>query len=156
EHPLLWPSLAHETGGHDALHADPGLPREPAHRGAHPPHLPPRIRRPWAGWMGEGASPGQRLPTIGPSLSVSPPACFLALRASTARRKPKLGAISNMLQVQGNVPLDVHPVDILRIPLAIGVTPQLTSLSASAKGQWLDMLGSLVTEAAGGATSIDV
>jgi len=156
EHPLLWPSLAHETGGHDVLHADPGLLRELANGVANLPHLPPGIGRLWAGWMDEAASDVYGLLNIGPSFAISLSAFFYALRASTARRKPKLGAISNMLQVQGNVPLDVHPVDILRIPLAIGVTSQLTSLSASAKSQWLDVLGSLVTEAAGGATAIDV
>ncbi len=156
EHPLLWPALAHETGGHDVLHADPGLLQELAAGVADLPNLPSGVGRLWSGWMDEAASDVYGLLNVGPAFAISLAAFFSALRASAAKRKPKLGPISNQLPVQGNVPLDVHPVDILRIPLAIGVTSQLAALSASAKSQWLDALGSLAEEAAGGATTIDV
>jgi hypothetical protein len=156
DHPLLWPSLAHECGGHDVLHADPGLLKELAAGAAQLPSLPRGIGRLWAGWMDEAASDVYGILNIGPAFAVSLAAFFSALRASQARRRTNLGPISNVLPLLGNAPFDVHPVDLLRVHLAIGVTAQLTSLSATSKTAWLTELGDLATEAGGGATTINV
>jgi hypothetical protein len=156
DHPLLWPALAHECGGHDVLHADPGLLQELAAGAAKLPHLPNGIGRLWAGWMDEAASDVYGLLNIGPAFAVSLAAFFSALRASESNKGAKLGPISNILPVQGSAPADVHPVDLLRVYLAIGVTSQLVSLSATAKTIWLTELSSLAAEAGGGVNTIDV
>jgi hypothetical protein len=156
KHPLVWPALAHECGGHDVLHADPGLLQELAHGAASLPHLPPNIGRLWAGWMDEAASDVYGLLNVGPAFAVSLSAFFSALRSAEASPATQLGPISNVLPIQNNAPADVHPVDILRIHLAIGVTAQLTSLSASRKLDWLSVLRNLAIEAAGGKTTIEV
>lgn len=154
DHPLVWPALAHECGGHDVLHADPGLLGELAQGAASLPHLPPNVGRLWAGWMDEAASDVYGLLNVGPAFAVSLAAFFSVLRAGGGGGQ--LGPISNILPIQDNAPADVHPVDILRVHLAIGVTAQLTSLSASRKATWLSVLQNLAVEAAGGETTIDV
>src|SRR5262249_12023821 len=68
-HPLLLPALAHECGGHDVLHADPGLLRELAAGAVKLPHLPKGVGRLWAGWMDEAASDVYGLLNIGPSFA---------------------------------------------------------------------------------------
>lgn len=156
EHPLLWPSLAHECAGHDVLHADPGLLKELAAGVAMLPHLPRGVGRLWAGWMDETASDVYGLLNVGPSFAFSLAAFFSALRASGSRRGAKLGPISNVLTVQGNAPADVHPVDLLRVYVAIGATSQLIALSATAKTNWLTQLNALAQEAGGGVSTIDV
>jgi hypothetical protein len=157
EHPLLWPSLAHECAGHDVSHANPGLIDELATGVAALPHLPAGMGRLWASWIDEAVADVYGLLNVGPSFAFSLAAFFSALRASQAGRKPKsLGPISNILPVSGGKPADAHPVDLLRVFLAIGATSQLVSLSANAKTRWLADLNGLAAEAAGGVTTIDV
>jgi hypothetical protein len=156
DHPLLWPALAHECGGHDVLHATPGLLQELAAGVAKLPHLPSGMGSLWAGWMDEAASDVYGLLNIGPAFAVSLAAFFSALRASQSKTRAKLGPISNILPIRQNAPADVHPVELLRVYLAIGVTSQLTSLSATAKTDWLNQLNSLAVEAGGGVRTIDV
>jgi hypothetical protein len=155
-HPLIWPALAHECGGHDVLHADPGLLKELGEGVAKLPQLPAGLGPLWSSWIDEAASDVYGLLNIGPAFAVSLSAFFSALRAAGSKGKPKLGPISNVLPVQGRTPVDPHPVDLLRVHLAIGATSQLTSLGATAKTAWLTDLAALAVEAAGGKTTIDV
>ena len=157
DHPLTWTSLAHECGGHDVIHADPGLKAELARGTAALSGLPSGIGRLWASWMDEAAADVYGLLNIGPSFAVNLAAFFSALRAAAASgAKSKLGLISNVLPVQNGRPVDVHPVDLLRVYLAMGVTAQLTGLSSSAKTSWLLQLQEIAKEAGGGVTTIDV
>ena len=155
EHPLIWPSLAHETGGHDVLHADPGLLDELAQ--AVQSRLPGGTGALWASWIDETASDVYGLLNIGPAFAVSLAAFFSALEVSDPRGPPqKLGTIHNILPVAGNQLLDVHPVDILRLHVAMGVVSSLTALNPATQHSWLTLLGELADEAAGGATTIEV
>jgi hypothetical protein len=157
EHPLLWPALAHECGGHDVLHADPGLLKELGDGVMQLPHLPGGVGRLWSSWMDEAASDVYGLLNVGPAFAISLAAFFCALRASgPGGGGGRLGAISNVLPVQNNTPVDVHPVDLLRLHLAFGAVSQLSSLSATTKSQWLTALDDLANQAAAGATTIDV
>jgi hypothetical protein len=156
DHPLTWVSLAHECGGHDVIHADPGLKDELAFGVARLPGLPPGIGGLWSGWMDEAAADVYGLLNVGPSFGVNLAAFFSALRASAPNSRSGLGPISNVLPVRQGRPVDVHPVDLLRVYLAMGVTAQQTRLSGGSKTAWLMQLQEIANEAGNGATTIDV
>ena len=156
EHPLTWTSLAHECGGHDVIHADPGLMDELARGAAALSGLPSGVGRLWGSWMDEAAADAYGLLNIGPSFAVNLAAFFSALRASAPNSQSTLGPISNVLPVKDGRPVDVHPVDLLRVYLAMGVTAQQTDLSSAAKTSWLIQLQEIAKEAGGGVTTIDV
>jgi hypothetical protein len=155
-HPLTWTSLAHECGGHDVIHADPGLMDELARGVATLPGLPSGIGRLWASWMDEAAADVYGLLNIGPSFAVNLAAFFSALRASAPNSQSRLGPISNELPIKDGRPADVHPVDLLRVYLAMGVTAEQTGLTSAAKTSWLLQLQEVAKEASGGVTTIDV
>src|ERR1051325_8553800 len=68
DHPIVWPSLGHEVGGHDVLHADPGLLPELAKhvQSAIPDKTLGRL---WAYWMDEAASDVYGLLNVGASIA---------------------------------------------------------------------------------------
>ncbi len=99
DHPLVWAVLAHETGGHDVLHADYALLSELKQGvwrelGARPPDVdsapvitdsapviaPEQLSGlVWSHWMDEAASDVYGLLNIGPEFAISLAAYFSAL-----------------------------------------------------------------------------
>ena len=154
-HPLIWPALAHETGGHDVLHADPGLLDELGR--AVRSQLSGSAGALWESWIDETASDVYGLLNIGPAFAVSLAAFFSALEVSDPRgTTQKLGTIGAILPVDGNQLVDVHPVDILRLHVAMGVVSSLKALAPGTQHSWLMILDEIANEAAGAATTIDV
>jgi hypothetical protein len=157
DHPLIWPALAHETGGHDVLHADPGLLNELAQGVQALSGLPQGIGALWASWIDEAASDVYGLLNIGPAFGVSLAAFFSALEvAEPGGANQTLGRIGSTLLVRGNALLDPHPVDLLRVYLAMGATSVLKGLAPATRQNWITLLASIAKEAAGRARSIDV
>ena len=154
-HPLLWAGLAHETGGHDVIHADPGLIEQLAAGVAGLAALPPALRPVWAAWIDETASDVYGVLNIGPAFAISLIALFAAIQAQRAPSAVPLGAVRTALAVSGSQMVDGHPVDLLRLHVAMGVVDALTGLSAARRAAWLDLLGAIAGAAAGGATTID-
>ena len=153
-HPLLWPALAHETGGHDVLHADPGLLQELA-AGVAKLGLSPTAASLWSGWMDETASDVYGLLNVGPSFAISLSAFFSALEVAIGESE-RLGTIGTTLYVRDNQPVDPHPIDILRLYVAIGVVASLGGLAAATRQTWMTLIENVATQAAGGAAGIDV
>jgi hypothetical protein len=146
-HPVLWATLAHETGGHDVLNADKGLLPELAEgvralfgggplRARQEPNLYQLQGLLWSYWIEEAAADVYGLLNIGPSFILNTAALLatvnkclsktvLSLCTKTRRiqKGPALGARGN------NLALDDHPTEILRLHLAIGAIEALTGLS---------------------------
>jgi hypothetical protein len=154
-HPLLWPALAHETGGHDVLHADPGLLHELADGAQNLEGVPTALGRIWTAWMDEAASDVYGILNIGPSFVVSLAAFFAALR-NAAKQTDDLGTIATILPVSNGQLLDPHPVDLLRLFLAMGVVESLEGLSVARRAEWINLIADVAAVAGGGATSIEV
>jgi hypothetical protein len=155
EHPLLWPALAHETGGHDVVHADTGLEEELASGVRHLKGLPRGIGPLWSAWMDETVADVYGLLNVGPSFAVSLSAFFSSLEKAFGEQQPA-GAISNRIPVQGGSLADVHPVDLLRLYLAQGVVSKLTALAPARIHAWQTLIGDVAAQAAGGKTTIDL
>jgi len=144
DHPVLWASLAHETGGHDVLHADATLLPELRNRvhalfgtGA----SNHKIALLWDYWMEEAASDVYGILNIGPSFGLNLSVFFAALNArATAAVMPRLRTESGA-DDRGN--LDPHPTDILRLSLASGVVQTLTGLCDGAKQEYISDLSTL-------------
>jgi hypothetical protein len=154
-HPLLWPALAHETGGHDVVHADPGLLDELAAGVAKLDGVSKSLGAIWGAWMDETAADVYGLLNVGPSFAVSLAAFFSALEAS-GTTQPKIGTIGTLLPVSEGQLVDPHPVDLLRLYLAMGVVGALEGLSVTTRSAWLDEINAIAKVAGGGATTIDV
>jgi len=154
-HPLVWAGLAHETGGHDVIHADPGLIEQLAAGVARLDALPPALRPVWATWIDEAASDVYGVLNIGPAFAISLTALFAAIGAARAPSAAPLGAVRTTLNVRGAQMVDAHPVDLLRLHVALGAVDALVGLSPARRGAWLDLLGGVAEAAAGGATTID-
>ena len=110
---LAWAALGHETGGHDILHADTGLPEELSRYVFNElseqdlGHILPRY---WASRIDETASDVLGILNMGPAAGIGLIGYFRGLNAAGPRREPKL---------RNKGPLkDVHPADILRGYLA--------------------------------------
>jgi nucleoside phosphorylase len=156
--PFLWSALAHETGGHDVLHADPDLLPElgdtvQALFGT----TAPLMGALWAYWIDEAASDVYGVLNIGPTFGCALASLFTPLLAQLEGKT----SAPPMLRTQSGSDefgrLDPHPTDILRLHLTIGVIESLFGLSASRKQQYTDQLLELATLLCPpGATSVEL
>jgi hypothetical protein len=153
DHPLIWAALAHETGGHDVLHADVRL----------LPELDSAVRQVtndqflgqlWAYWMDEAASDVYGLLNIGPSFVVNLAAFFTTLVHQASEGRVAIGTLGNQSFVDSQNQLDVHPTDILRIHLGLGVIENLHQLSVGRRSEYIDAVQTLAEECAGNVTKI--
>ena len=165
DHPLLWASLAHETGGHDCLHADAGLLPELSQAvrtffggGS----VPAGGRIPvnqflgllWSYWMDEAASDVYGVMNIGPEFGLNLVAFFAAMwERLKPTGKPTLRTFSGADQ---SGMLDPHPTDILRPYLIMGATEALHALSADRRNEYSQDLQALAQVTADGATEVQI
>jgi hypothetical protein len=164
--PLIWASLAHETGGHDVLHADEHLlPELRAGVAAmfggghidpsHPISSTQLLGALWAYWMDESASDIYGVLNIGPTFGHNLAVFFSALLAqgSSSSEKPALRTSSG---ADERGLLDPHPTDLLRLDLHIGAIQSLQSLSQTTRTEYVSELRALSEHLSGGATSIEL
>jgi hypothetical protein len=159
DHPLLWGSLAHETSGHDVLHAEEGMLEELQaatllHFGV-PEGLQASeyTRRQftglfWAYWMDEAASDVYGLLNMGPAFAFNLIALLSALTGGGKVSGPHLRMQAGPSKSHGNL-LDPHPVDILRVGLAMGVIESMAHLSQASRDGYVSALREVVETCAG-------
>jgi len=170
--PVIWAALAHETGGHDVLHADTNLLPELEEGvrnlfgGTPAPGKKPTDQQflglLWSYWMDEAASDVYGLLNIGPTFALNLAAFFAALIARFGMdqhkpigRFPFLSADSGP-DAPNDPALDVHPTDLLRLYLAIGVIQSLTNLSPATRTAYISDIETIAGLCAQGATEITI
>ncbi len=166
DHPVLWASLAHETGGHDVTHADEGLLPElaigvqalfgvdPLRTGQQPSHrqLDGLL---WSYWIDEAAADIYGVLNIGPTFALNLAAFFAALNnRATGAVIPSLRTQSG--HTEDDLTLDPHPTDILRLHLAIGAIENLNGLSAMTRDKYITELEQLAGLCAQGANTVEI
>ena len=141
--PLAWVPLAHEASGHGVLQADPRLLPDlidgirtlfgggtllPGHT----PDEHQALGLLWSYWAEETASDVYGLLNVGPAFALNL-AAFLAAQRAVSLNVP--AGMLPLLDVEsGTDPrrdLGVHPIDVLRLHVAIGVIQNLTDLSTT-------------------------
>lgn len=161
--PLIWASLAHETGGHDVLHADPQLLPElkagvAAMFGggrinpAHPVSSAQLLSVLWGYWMDEAASDVYGALNIGPTFGHNLSVFFAALLARGSNGETPQMRTSSGADPRGL--LDPHPTDLLRLDLLIGAVQSLQSLSQTVRTEYVSDLRALSSFLGADATSI--
>jgi nucleoside phosphorylase len=158
DHPLFYGSLAHETGGHDVIHADLTL----------MPQLRSQVYKlfdskdmSWLGllwdyWMDEAAADVYGVLNIGPSFGYNLAlllAVFIGQNKKPPAKEAQLRAFSG---ADDSGALDVHPTDILRLSLVQGVVENLTGLSSSTRAAYVDRLARLAKSLAPGANTVEL
>ncbi len=147
DHPVIWAGLAHEVGGHDITHADAGLLEEMAKKvqALLSPHAPPGAKNAaalnaliWSYWMDEAAADVYGVLNMGPSFALNL-AGFLAayrakLRLQTHAGDPFVGIDT---EVQPGGIMDNHPIDLLRLYVAVGAVEGLKGLSAAKRNDYI-------------------
>ena len=163
KHPVLWASLAHETGGHDVLHADPQLLPEltagvkamfgTSTVGGGQMTMTQLLGALWAYWIDESASDIYGVLNIGPTFGHNLAVFFAALNAVGSGKSgpPSIRTTSGPDQ-RGTI--DPHPTDLLRLDLIIGAVGALTSLSQAKRQQYVNELRQLSVLLGGKATVI--
>jgi hypothetical protein len=141
EHPFLWAALSHETGGHDVTHADAGLLPELRAGvrsffggplgGNSNPSTGQLLGLLWDYWMDEASADVYGVLNIGPNFGLNLVAFFAALNAQALQQGKPILRTESGADNSGN--LDVHPTDILRPYLILGVIGGLQRLSQEAK-----------------------
>jgi hypothetical protein len=171
DQPILWTSLMHECGGHDVLHADPGLLDElaaglkklfgggPITPGASIT-LPQLLSLVWPWWVDEAASDVYGLLNVGPTFAANLGFFFASFRAPKGGLGPSdpplLSTFSGFDPKDPQRLLDVHPTDVLRLSLAIGVINSLPKLAAVTRNNYVADLRKLITLSTGGAQIIQL
>ena len=157
--PLLWTSLAHETGGHDVTHATPGLLDElrtvirdwfrnasARFRASGTPALADnadQLGEVWAAWVDEASADVCGVLNLGPTFGLTFAAWLSALRAVISKQdKPCLLTLSTSPPTEA---LDPHPVDWLRPWLALGATQSLLNLSQARRQAYADSITKFMT-----------
>ena len=165
KHPLIWASLAHETGGHDVLHADPKLLPElrsgvAAMFGhghidpAQPVSATQLLGVLWGYWMDEAASDIYGVLNIGPTFGHNLAVFFSALLARESKSDaPQLRTSSGPDQ-RGM--LDPHPTDLLRLDLHIGAVQSLQALNQTVRTEYVSELRALSDQLGGGAKTVEL
>lgn len=155
-HPFLFTSLAHETGGHDVLHADTDLLPE-LRRGVHGLFTGASswLGVLWDHWMDETASDIYGILNMGPGFSTS-----LAVLTGVSLhdpRTPEAGPTMRTASARDRTGrLDAHPTDILRYSVAQGVIESLTGLSSARRQAYRDDIDPLIALAAAGKAAIEL
>jgi hypothetical protein len=174
EYPLAWVPLAHEASGHGVLHADPGLLPDLAAGvrtifggGPLPPAVEPSRAQAlgllWSYWIDETAADVCGLLNVGPAYALNL-AAFLAAQhyafklvsgelTTADLGNPQLDASSVS---DWNEDLDVHPPDLLRIHVAIGVIENLDGLSTDRAQAYVDALEAISRLCRGGQTHVQI
>jgi len=163
-HPLLWGLLAHETGGHDVLHADRWLLPElgagaAALLNSWAPYFGPSagaaslLGMLWQYWMDESAADIYGILNLGPAFALNLTAWLAALRAEAGLPLPTL-MLSPAVAPDGT--LDNHPPDILRLHLAIGGIGSLTALNPVLRQAYIGLLVELAELAAGDRDTVSI
>jgi hypothetical protein len=165
-HPILWSTLAHETGGHDVLHADAGLLDEleagvnglfeaPPLNGSRKLSPPQAIAAVWRYWMEETASDAYAVLNMGPTFALNLAAYFAALTArSEGIDRPRLPTVCGFNPGDPTQALDTHPPDLLRMSVVCGVVEELAGLDRGARNRYIEHIEAVATLCQDGATSV--
>jgi hypothetical protein len=163
DHPVIWAALAHETGGHDIVHAIPGL---LADLSALPLALAPTfiatlgvdawtaqmLGMLWRYWIDEAAADVCAVLNMGPSFALN----FTALLSAFHSQSGPSPALWTSAIAQPGEPLDDHPVDILRLGLAIGAVGSLQSLDVASRQSYVTLLSQIAQTMGAGAAEVTV
>ncbi|MBR0757989.1 hypothetical protein JQ604_37910 [Bradyrhizobium jicamae] len=164
-HPVIWAALAHETGGHDIVHAVPGL---LADLTALPLTLVPSFMAAlgvdastaqmlgllWRYWIEEASADACATLNMGPSFALNFIALLAAFHGETGPA-PAPGLWTSAVAQPGES-LDTHPVDALRVGLAIGAIGSLHGLNVAAKQSYITLLSEVAAKLSGSATTASV
>ena len=148
--PLAWLALAHEACGHGVLQADANLLPDlvagirtlfgggPLPAGEKP-NLDQSLGLLWSYWVEETAADVYGLLNIGPAFALNLAAFLAGRRLATIPSR-----LEPWLEVQSGedpgVDLDVHPTDLLRLYVAIGVIENLVGLSVRRIDEYVKIL----------------
>jgi hypothetical protein len=165
-HPILWSTLAHETGGHDVLHADSGLLAEleagvnglfdaPPLNGSRRLSPPQAMAAVWRYWMEEAASDAYAVLNMGPTFALNLAAYFAALTARSEKiDRPRLPTVCGFNPGDPTQALDTHPPDLLRISVVCGVVEELAGLDRQARQRYIGEIEAVATLCQDGADSV--
>jgi len=165
DHPIVWAALSHEVCGHDVVHADEGLLAELVEtvRGALAPHF--SLQKPldtaslnallWSYWLDEAVADVYGILNMGPLFPLNLGAFLAAFRAHLQRRPhPGSPLLSTDAQKRPDGTVDDHPIDLLRLHLAIGAIESLHDLSPADRDAYVKSIEHVAAAAAGDATHI--
>jgi hypothetical protein len=180
DHPVLWAALAHEVGGHDVIHAEPGLldeliaglPTTLAGLSAGPLDTASLIAL-WTWWLDEASADIYGLLNIGPTFAENLAVVLAALGQSgtAGAAAPTLRLSSEAATSDSTDTLDPHPTDVLRLHLALGALDTLSGLAPATRAAYAQRIADLeaalsagdsitiagtITDAAGGVTALHV
>jgi len=166
-HPVIWGTLAHETGGHDVIHADPpllGELQEGVYGEIAGEPMAPFAAKPsddelrgllWSYWMNEASADVYGIMNMGPAFLLG----SLPFLSAMLSQIPSLGITTPFVRTSSSSSgdhqmLDSHPTDILRIGMAEGIIDSLTSLSDQTRSEYLSLLDDVAKLVADGATKV--
>jgi hypothetical protein len=174
-HGLLWCSLAHEVCGHDVVHADEELVPELvagvrslftgnsfAPNGPLSPNLLSALL--WSYWIDEAVADVYGVLNMGPTFSLNLAAFFSAMMSCAMKESGRPVPGMPFLRCNagprdpmgGDNHMDEHPVDVLRLYLAIGVIDALPHLSTKVKDEYIADIEAVAKAAVHGNTEIKV
>lgn len=169
DHPVLWTSLSHETGGHDVIHADVNLMPEMRAKVRQALGGPDTISSTanltqqqtiallWDYWMDEAAADIYGVMNVGPIFGHNLAVFFAALNAqATQTDTPSLRTQSGFDPNDPNQALDPHPTDLLRLSLVQGAVQGLTGLAKNTITAYSADYDALAKICAPDATKIDI
>jgi hypothetical protein len=144
DHPLLWASLCHETGGHDVIHADEGLLSElqaligPTLAGLPMPAgvSAEQMAALWHYWMDEAAADIYGVLNVGPAFGPSTAALLAGFNKSSGGEL-MLRLESGFSPDDARHALDPHPMDALRQHLALGAIDKFAGLAPSVRNDYV-------------------
>jgi hypothetical protein len=165
DHPVIWAALSHETCGHDIVHAVPGLLAELS---ALPLTLVPTLVAAlgvdagtaqalgilWRYWIDEAAADVCATLNMGPSFALNFTALLAAFHGEIG--PPPAPALWTSAIAPAGEPLDSHPVDILRLGLAIGAVGSLHSLNVATRQYYVALLSQIAATSGAGAATVTV
>ena len=108
----------------------------------------------WRYWIDEAAADVCATLNMGPSFALNFTALLAAFHGQTGPQPAP--ALWTSTVAQPGAPLDPHPVDILRLGLAIGAVGSLHSLNVATRQSYVALLSQIAETLGAGATTVTV